>query len=146
MFNSIFINKNRESKLLQKYLKTNNDTNIYKFQKKFYNQSKLLLKVFGKVDNKKINELNLIIITDTHNTLNENKLLSVINLHPNYDLCILLGDHNNNDIDIILKYIDKNKLYCLLGNHDSNYIKNYSLNNLNGKIIEINGVDRKSVV
>ena len=125
---------------MQKYLKIISDNNVYKFQKRFYNQSKLLLKLFGKAINQNINKLNIIVITDTHNTLNEGELSNIVNLHPNYDLCVLLGDHNNNDIDIILKYIDKNKLYCLLGNHDNNYIKNYSLNNLNGKIIEVNGV------
>ena len=66
--------------------------------------------------------MNLIVITDTHNTLNESELTRIIKEHPNFDLCILLGDHNYNDIEIILKHIDKNKIYCLLGNHDYDYI------------------------
>ena len=52
----------------------------------------------------------------------------------------MVGDHYNRDIEIILKYIDKNKLYGLLGNHDYDYLSDYGINNLNGKVIYINGI------
>lgn len=48
-------------------------------------------------------------------------------------------EHSTNDISIILKYVDNNKIYVLLGNHDYNYLKEFNINNLNGKIINING-------
>lgn len=110
------------------------------FKKKFYKQSNRLLKVFGNARNKLPNSIRLIIITDTHNMLDESQLIEVVKKHSNYDVCILLGDHSDTDIQKVIKYIPREKLYALLGNHDINYIDNYKLNNLNGKIININGV------
>ena len=86
--------------------------------------------------NKKIR---LLIIADTHSTLKENEFREFLN-NNSYDYCIMIGDHHNRDIEIILKYIDKNKLYGLLGNHDYDYLSDYGINNLNGKVIYINGV------
>ena len=57
-----------------------------------------------------------------------------------YDICIMLGDHYNRDIDIILRYVDKSKIYGIKGNHDFDYLSDYSIPNINGQIIEINGV------
>ena len=81
-----------------------------------------------------------LIITDTHNTLDENKLVQIVNEHPDFNVCLLLGDHSDSDIKKVLNHVSKDKIYALLGNHDVNYIANYNLNNLNGKIIDINGV------
>ena len=114
--------------------------NNFAFQEKFYNQSERLLKVFGYANAMIPNTVKLLIITDTHNTLNEEELIDAINMHPNYDICVLLGDHSDADIRKILNHIPKEKIYALLGNHDTNYIENYNFNNLNGRIIEINGV------
>jgi len=126
--------------LEREYLTSNPKDNIYGFQKKFYMQSNRLLKVFGNARDVLPNKIKLIIITDTHNTLDENKLVNIINEHPDFNVCLLLGDHSDNDIKRILNYIPKEKIYALLGNHDVNYIANYDLNNLNGNILEINGV------
>lgn len=143
MIFNIFKNKlisENEISLQNEYLKVKKNDNIYGFQKKFYKQSNRLLKVFGKARNKLPNSIRLIIITDTHNMLDENQLIEVIKKHSNYDVCILLGDHSDTDIQKVMKYIPREKIYALLGNHDINYIDNYNLNNLNGRIININGV------
>ena len=136
----LFQRKDNLHTLEQEYLLVKPNDNIYGFQKKFYRQSSKLLKIFGSARDTLPNKLKLIIITDTHNTLDESTLLDTINKHPDFDICLLLGDHNYNDINIVLKYIPKEKIYALLGNHDINYIENYNLNNLNGNIITVNGV------
>ena len=108
--------------LEREYLTSNPKDNIYGFQKKFYMQSNRLLKVFGNARDALPNKIKSIIITDTHNTLDENKLVNIINEHPDFNVCLLLGDHSDNDIKKILNYIPKEKIYALLGNHDVNYI------------------------
>lgn len=122
------------------YLLVKSTDNIYGFQKKFYMQSNRLLKEFGNARSVLPNKIKLIIITDTHNTLDENKLVQIVNEHPDFNVCLLLGDHSDSDIKKVLNHVSKDKIYALLGNHDVNYIANYNLNNLNGKIIDINGV------
>lgn len=82
----------------------------------------------------------MVIISDTHGCLKENEFSEFILQHQQFDICLLLGDHSIGDIEIILNYIDKSKIYALLGNHDNNYIGKFGLNNLNGKVIEVNGV------
>lgn len=52
----------------------------------------------------------------------------------------MLGNHCNRDIDIILRYADKSKIYGIKGNHDYDYLSDYDISNINGNIIEINGV------
>lgn len=83
--------------------------------------------------------ISLLIIADTHGTLNEEHFYEYLK-NKDYDICILVGDHTSRDIEIILNYIDKDKLYGLKGNHDFEYLKNYNICDINGKIIEINGV------
>ncbi len=116
-----------------------NENNPYGFEEKFANQEEILYKMFGHCDffNKHIR---MIVISDTHNSLNEEEFESFMKQHPSYDICLLLGDHGYNDMNIILKYVDINKTYGLLGNHDNNYLEEYNINNLNGEIVNINGV------
>ena len=94
--------------------------------------------MYGKV-NHYDKKIKIIVISDTHNCLNENEFKQFIELHKEFDICLLLGDHQPKDISIILKYIGKNKIYGLLGNHDYNYLEEFNINNLNGKIINVNG-------
>ncbi len=122
------------------YLSIKPTDNIYGFQKKFYMQSNRLLKVFGNARSVLPNKIKLLIITDTHNNLDENELANIVNNYPYFDACLLLGDHSDNDIKKVLNHISKDRIYAILGNHDVNYIANYNLNNLNGQIIDINGV------
>jgi len=97
-----------------------------------------LLKNYGVCDEIQ-NNINLLIISDTHGCLNEEEFKKFL-LENEYDLCIMLGDHYTRDIDVILKYVDKSKVFGILGNHDYNYLKEYNIPNLNGVILEFNGV------
>ena len=117
-FSNLFKHKRKietPEDLENEYLTIKPTDNVYGFQKKFYMQSDRLLKTFGNARSSLPNKIKLIIITDTHNTLDENLLIKTINEHNDFDLCILLGDHIN-------------------------YIEGYNFNNLNGKIIDIKGV------
>ncbi len=87
----------------------------------------------------------MILISDTHNCLNMNEFEQFVDAHRDYDVCILLGDHNSYDIEKILKYIDKSKLYGLLGNHDYNYLSEFDINNLNGNVINLTGVNQLGI-
>ncbi len=133
-----FFQANNKQRYYQKIIKEDNKY-LYNFNSKFANQEAKLLKMYGPCNefNKKIK---LIIISDTHNSLNKEEFKNFLNNHQDYDLCILLGDHHANDIEIILELIDKQKLYGLLGNHDNDYLTEYNINNLNGKVINLNNV------
>lgn len=112
----------------------------YGFNEKYANQEERLHKIFGNCD--KFNKsIKMILISDTHNCLNMNEFEQFVDAHRDYDVCILLGDHNSYDVEKILKYIDKSKLYGLLGNHDYNYLSEFDINNLNGNVINIKGVN-----
>lgn len=97
-----------------------------------------LLKQYGN-SNKINNSIVLLLIADTHGTLDEEKFKVFIE-GKKYDICIMLGDHYNRDIDIILRYVDKKKIYGIKGNHDYDYLSDYNISNINGRVIEINGV------
>lgn len=112
---------------------------LYGINSKYKNQENTLLELFGKCDsfNKK---MRMIVISDTHSCLDKDEFAKFVAEHENFDVCLLLGDHSVGDVDIILQYIDKEKLYALLGNHDNNYIGKFNLKNLNGTVINVNGV------
>ena len=97
-----------------------------------------LLKQYGNADEIN-NSITLLVIADTHGTLDEDEFKQYLE-HKQYDICIMLGDHYNRDIDIILRYVDKSKIYGIKGNHDYDYLSDYDIHNINGNIIEINGV------
>lgn len=112
---------------------------VYGINPKYKNQENKLLEMFGKCDdfNKKIK---MIVISDTHGCLIESDFVNFVSQYKEFDICLLLGDHSIGDIDIISRYINKEKIYALLGNHDNDYISKFELNNLNGKVIDIKGV------
>ena len=101
-----------------------------------------LLKKYGNANNLKKYNLKILFIADTHNCLkNSNETLKYIKAQNNYDCCILLGDHSASDLEEILNIVPANKIYGVLGNHDSwDKYDIYGINNINGKVIEINGV------
>ena len=146
IFNKLFSKSNNIDKqvdvnmLVTKYTTANQTDNIYGFQNKYLNQEQVLYKIYGESNKNLNNKLKLIIITDTHNMLKSDDLINIINEHPDYDACFLLGDHSARDVEIVLDYIDKSKIYALLGNHDYNYIQEFNLFNLNGQVININDV------
>ena len=97
-----------------------------------------LLKKYGKSDEWN-GIVSLLIVSDTHGTLDEESFINDLK-DKNYDGCIMLGDHYNRDIEIIIRNIDKSKLYGIKGNHDYDYLKDYDIPNINGQIININGI------
>ena len=130
--------KNKYDRYYEKILKSDS-SNIYTYNKKYLGQDDKLLSLYGKCD-KFDKRIKFIIIADTHGSLQEESLKLFLSQHNIYDACILLGDYSYQDISIILKYIPREKIYALLGNHDGNYIQDYNLTNLNGNIFTINSV------
>ena len=112
---------------------------LYGVNPKYKNQENTLLEMFGKCDsfNKKIK---MVVVADTHGCLKEEEFAEFMKAHEDYDVCLLLGDHSVGDVDNILKYVDSEKIYALLGNHDHDYIGKFNLKNLNGQVVEVNGV------
>jgi len=115
------------------------DLNSFSFESKYANQEEELFKICGQARSME-GSIRIIVLTDTHNTLNEEEFKDFVMEHSDYEVCLLLGDFGYQDLLIILKYVDKEKIYALLGNHDHDYITEHGLKNLNGNIIEINGV------
>lgn len=62
-----------------------NKENLYSFEKRYMNQETKLLKMYGNSNtyNKKIK---MIVISDTHNCLNENDFKNFIEQHKEYDV------------------------------------------------------------
>lgn len=102
---------------------------------------KKLLKKYGKNKEGLANNIKLLIITDTHNCLHyDEESLEKIK-KAEYDVCLLLGDVTGGDIYEILKIVPHDKIYGLLGNHDSfDSFDEFKINNLHGKVIEVNNV------
>lgn len=85
--------------------------------------------------------IKLLVIADTHGDLKLNKDLKYSIIDKEFDLCCILGDVSDYDIRIILEYIPKEKIVALLGNHDRfDLLRTYDLKDINGKVIEVNGV------
>lgn len=80
--------------------------------------------------------MNIIFIADTHGEI-ESRPELLDNL-PQYDLCILLGDHSEPELEIIKTKIDPQKLFGVLGNHDlrDQYI-NAGIRDLTGAVLTI---------
>lgn len=135
MFGIIKNNRNK----YYRYLIKENKNMLYGDNPKYKNQEPRLFEMYGKCCefNKRIK---IMIITDTHGCLKEGEFAKFVYENKEYDICLLLGDYSDRDINIILKYIKKERIYALLGNHDGDYICKFNLNNLNDKVIEINGV------
>ena len=53
----------------------------------------------------------------------------------------MLGDHTSDDIEKILRYVPKDKIVGVLGNHDSfDLYAKYGIKDINGKVIDVNGI------
>ena len=104
------------------------------------NESKLFKK-YGPC-NTLNNKIKLLIIADTHGLLSvKEDLKEKLKIIHNYDLCCILGDVTYSDYEIILNYINKDKIVAILGNHDGfDVLKYYGIKDLNGRIIDIKGV------
>lgn len=108
-----------------------------KFEKK-------LLKKYGKCKELTTYGLKILTISDTHNCLtSNNELVNYLKSikQSDYDVCLLLGDIGGIDIDIIKNIIPNEKLYGIVGNHDSkNALEVNNIKNINGQVIECKGV------
>jgi len=88
--------------------------------------------------------LKILFITDTHNCLAYTdkyiNYLESIN-SSDYDLCIILGDLSGLDVDAIKRIVPSEKLFGVVGNHDSiNFLEENQINNINGKVITCKGI------
>jgi len=124
----------------QKKKEIDNKINEYKKSKieatsmdEFVDQDSEMLLLFGDCEplTKKIK---LLLVSDTHNGLDELRFADYVYRYNEYDACILLGNSTDKDLAIIKKYIDNKKLYSI-----TNAYKDIKC--IDGKIIRINGVN-----
>ena len=84
--------------------------------------------------------INVLIFADTHDSLVENEDF-YLKISKPFDVCILLGDHSYNDLQIITRHINPNKIIGILGNHDNkDLLKAFNIININNELIYINNV------
>ncbi|MBP5204573.1 metallophosphoesterase family protein [bacterium] len=113
-------------------------TNLVDSSSGIQDEERHLFLLYGNCDTY-TKHIKLIIITDTHGGLREEEFASFVYHHPDYDACLFLGDHSVWEIPVILKYIDINKSYGILGNHDTyDYLSVNKIKNINGEVININ--------
>ena len=114
-------------------------TNLFNRKKSFED---ILLQKYGHITSNNNYGLSILFITDTHNCLSYDKeSIDYLKNIKNYDCCILLGDHSANDLTEITNIIPKEKIYGVLGNHDSwDKYKEFSINDISGKIITIKNI------
>ena len=78
--------------------------------------------------------LKILFITDIHNCLAyTEKYLNYLKSikQEDYDICILLGDLSGADIDEIKKIIPNEKIFGVVGNHDSkDFLEKNEINNI----------------
>lgn len=101
-----------------------------------------LLQKYSYCNKPKKYNVKILFITDTHDCLAyEKDTLEFIKSIKEYDACILLGDHSAKDLEEILKIVPNNKIYGVLGNHDSwDKYELHNINNINGKVVHIKGM------
>lgn len=100
----------------------------------------VLSKKFTQADNF-MGEIKILFISDTHGDLALNKKLQTKLRKAKFDVCCILGDIHDYDYKFILDNIDKESIVGLLGNHDrKTLLSEYNIFDLNGNIIEINGI------
>lgn len=114
---------------------------IKKFLHRNKNYEESLLYEYGKAAQYNGFNLKILFIADTHNCLHgKNEILEYIKNNKDYDCCILLGDHSSEDLSKILQIVPIDKIYGVLGNHDSwDKYKQFGISDLNGKVIKIKG-------
>ena len=103
-----------------------------------------LFRKYGKCNQLRHYGLKILFITDTHNCLayyeKNNNFFKNLKV-TDYDICITLGDVSGEDLKIIKNIIPNEKLFGIVGNHDSiNALEKNNITNINGKVIECKGV------
>lgn len=103
-----------------------------------------LLSEFGNCNLQQNFGLKILFITDTHNCLayTDKYLNNLKSIKPtDYDICLLLGDLSGLDIDEIKQIIPDDKLFGIVGNHDSiDVLEKNGIKNINGKVITCKNV------
>lgn len=103
-----------------------------------------LLSEFGNCNLQQNFGLKILFITDTHNCLAyTDKFLNYLKSikSTDYDICLLLGDLSGLDIDEIKQIIPDDKLFGIVGNHDSiDVLEKNGIKNINGKVITCKNV------
>lgn len=92
---------------------------------------------------RKLNKnITLLVISDSHDGfILDKELEKKLIDYKDYDLCCILGDISDSDYEIILKYVPKEKIVALLGNHDRfGLLEQYNLYDINGRVITVNGI------
>jgi len=120
---------------------------LFRFFRNRFNSKKVkineekLLKEYGNCRMIK-SHIKLLIISDTHGLLSyKEEYIGKLKEIKDYDLCCCLGDISYSDFEEILKYVPKEKIVAILGNHDDfDVLNHFNLNDLNGKTITINGI------
>lgn len=80
---------------------------------------------------------NILVIADCH-SLEYDELKKIEPLV--YDACFLLGDINGKYLDWILQFVPKNKVFGILGNHDTrDLFGKRNIENIHLKTVNING-------
>ena len=146
LLDKLFGKKNKEDTKVvytpeeyEKYITSPSEVGVFDFDPKYANQEETLLEIYGPA-RELDKHISILIIADCRGNLEEIKFKRFIE-NRHYDICLLLGDFSGNDVDTIIKYVDNRKIYALLGNHDyKNYIRDNGLKDLNGRLIEVNGV------
>ena len=87
------------------------------------------------------NSIKLLIICDTHGTLDDKDAFEIERLSAEADAIIFAGDGSSYCFEILSNLFPKNKIFGILGNHDlKNALQLYNIQDIHGKVIEINGV------
>lgn len=92
------------------------------------------------VNPKKYN-LKLLLISDTHGSLECNYDFELFVKNNSFDLCILLGDINGNDLKTILRFINTEDIIAIHGNNYPLELYNlFSINDIDNKVIDYKGI------
>lgn len=116
-----------------------------------YNTEPTLIKEYKNIDSKLLKKygnsqsfnknIKLLIFADTHGHISIDPDYNFKIIPNDIDACILLGDISKNDIEVILRHIEKDKIFGILGNHDyDTNLSDFNIPNINGTIKEINGI------
>ena len=84
------------------------------------------------------NPIKILVIIDTHGYLPD----EIFNIrHLEYDVCFLLGDIYQSDLDTLKTILEMNKVYGIIGNHNYiDFLEKNDVRNIHGKVIVINGI------
>lgn len=84
------------------------------------------------------NNIQILAITDTHGYIPD-ELYKISD--QDYDVCFLMGDLTQKDLDILKNILNLDKTYGIIGNHNYlNFLEENDIKNIHGKQIIVNGI------